>query len=257
MSYEPQLHTPGTGVVITGGASGIGLAAAMALAAVGRPVALWDINKAGAEAAAAEIRDRFRTPAVGLAVDLRDPQAVTPAAIATRQALSTIGGVVHSAGTAEVTGIGGVTPENWDAGISLHVRPIVLMVQAFREDLKANPGSAVVALSSINATLGTGMIPIYSAAKAAVLGLVRSMADELANDGIRINAVSPGQIHTPIMQRAIDSAPAGFFEKRILLGRLGRAEEIGRLIRFLLSEEASYITAAEFVADGGNISSTR
>jgi NAD(P)-dependent dehydrogenase (short-subunit alcohol dehydrogenase family) len=101
------------------------------------------------------------------------------------------------------------------------------------------------------------MIPIYSAAKAAVLGLVRSMADELANDGIRINAVSPGQIHTPIMQRAIDSAPAGFFEKRILLGRLGRAEEIGRLIRFLLSDEASYITAAEFVADGGNISSTR
>jgi NAD(P)-dependent dehydrogenase (short-subunit alcohol dehydrogenase family) len=131
------------------------------------------------------------------------------------------------------------------------------MVQAFREELKANPGSAVVALSSINASLGTGMIPIYSAAKAAVLGLVRSMADELANDGIRINAVSPGQIHTPIMQRAIDASPPGFFEKRILLGRLGQAEEIGRLIRFLLSAEASYITAAEFVADGGNISSTR
>jgi NAD(P)-dependent dehydrogenase (short-subunit alcohol dehydrogenase family) len=257
MSFEPQLHSPHTGVVITGGASGIGLATAQALAAVGRPVALWDINAAGAEAAADDIRNRFKVPALGLKVDLRDPQAVAPAASATREALPTIGGLVHSAGTAEVTGIDGVTPENWDSGLNLHVRPIVLMVQAFREELKANPGSAVVALSSINASLGTGMIPIYSAAKAAVLGLVRSMADELANDGIRINAVSPGQIHTPIMQRAIDASPPGFFEKRILLGRLGQAEEIGRLIRFLLSAEASYITAAEFVADGGNISSTR
>jgi len=78
-------------------------------------------------------------------------------------------------------------------------RAIVLMIQAFREDLKRNPGSAIVAISSINAMFGNGSIPIYSAAKGAVLSLVRSMADELSLDGIRINALSPGMIDTPIL----------------------------------------------------------
>lgn len=254
--YAPRLNSPGTGVVITGGASGIGLASAHALAAVGRSVALWDINEAGAQAAAREIAERFGVKAIGLKVDLRDPLVIGPAAQASRAAIGAVGALVHCAGTAETTGIGGVTPENWDAGIGLHVRPIVLMTQAFRDDLKASPGAAIVALASINATLGSGLIPIYSAAKGAVISLVRSMADELAADGIRINAVSPGQIDTPIIAGAKAALP-GVFERRIMLGRLGEAEEVGRVVRFLLSDEASYITAAEIVVDGGNINSSR
>ena len=101
------------------------------------------------------------------------------------------------------------------------------------------------------------MNPVYSAAKGGILSLVRSLADRLAQDGVRINAVSPGQIRTPMMQPAIDALPKGFFERRILLGRLGEPEEVGRVVRFLLSDEASYITAAELVVDGGNISSQR
>ena len=254
--YEPNLGAPCNGVVITGGASGIGLAAAQCLAAVGRPVAVWDINLAGADAAAADIATRWGVATKALAVDLRDPQAVVPAAHATREAIGNIGGIVHSAGTSDVTGIDGVTPENWSAGLALHAGALISLVQAFREDLRSNPGSAVVALSSINATLGNGMIPIYSAGKGAVLSLVRSMADELARDGVRINAVSPGQIDTPIMAGAKAAMP-GLFEKRILLGRYGEPEEVGRVIRFLLSDEASYVTAAQIVVDGGNISSQR
>jgi NAD(P)-dependent dehydrogenase (short-subunit alcohol dehydrogenase family) len=167
-----------------------------------------------------------------------------------------VGGLVHSAGTAGITGIAGVTPENFDSGMALHVRPIVLMVQAFRQDLASQPGSAIVALASINATLGSAMVPIYSAAKGAVISLVRSMADELADDGIRINAVSPGLIDTPIAAAAKANAQAAF-ERRIMLGRFGQPDEIGRVIRFLLSDEASYMTAAEIVVDGGNINSAR
>lgn len=256
IDYGPRLASPGTGVLITGGASGIGLAAAHALAAVGRPVALWDINGAGAVAAAQDIAGLYGVATLGLAVDLRNPQAIAPAAIATRDALGSIGGIVHSAGTAEVTGVDGVTPYNWTAGLNLHVLPIVLMVQAFRDDLRAAPGGAVVALSSINATLGSALIPIYSAAKGAVISLVRSMADALAADGIRINAVSPGQIDTPIIAAAKAALP-GHFERRIMLGRFGEPEEVARVIRFLLSDEASYITAAEIVVDGGNINSSR
>lgn len=254
--FAPRLGTPASGVVVTGGASGIGLATAHALAAVGRPVALWDINETGALAAAKEIGERFGGGAIGLAVDLRDPDAIGPAAQATRTALGQVGGIVHSAGTAEVTGIEGVTTGNWDAGINLHVRPIILLVQAFREDLRSAPGGAVVALSSINATLGSGLIPIYSAAKGAVISLVRSMADALAEDGIRINAVSPGQIDTPIIADAKAAMP-GHFERRIMLGRFGDPAEVGRVIRFLLSDEASYITASEIIVDGGNIPSSR
>ena len=254
--YTPQLGAPQTGVVITGGASGIGLAAAHALAAVGRPVALWDINAEGAKSAAEEIASRYNVAALGLSVDLRNPQAITPSAIATREKLGSVGGIVHSAGTADVTGIDGVTPDNWDSGLALHARALVLMVQAFRAELRAHPGAAIVALSSINATLGSGMIPIYSAAKGAVISLVRSMADELARDGIRINSVSPGQIDTPIMTDTKAAMP-GIFERRIFLGRYGLPEEVGRTIRFLLSDEASYITATEIRVDGGNINSQR
>lgn len=254
--FASRLGCPEAGAVITGGASGIGLASAHALAAVGRPVALWDINGEGAVAAAADIASRYGVHALGLTVDLRNPQALVPAAMASREAIGTVGALVHCAGTAEVTGIEGVTPENWDAGLALHVRAVVLLVQAFRDDLRSVPGASVVALSSINATLGNGMVPIYSAAKGAVLSLVRSMADELAGEGIRINAVSPGQIDTPIIA-ATKAALPGVFERRIMLGRYGDAEEVGRVIRFLLSDEASYITAAEVVVDGGNINSSR
>jgi NAD(P)-dependent dehydrogenase (short-subunit alcohol dehydrogenase family) len=82
------------------------------------------------------------------------------------------------------------------------------------------------------------------------------MADQLASSGIRINSVSPGQIDTPIMADTKAALP-GHFERRILLGRYGAAEEVGRVIRFLLSDEASYITASDIVVDGGNIHSQR
>ncbi|HWV12690.1 MAG TPA: SDR family oxidoreductase, partial [Sphingobium sp.] len=72
-----------------------------------------------------------------------------------------------------------------------------------------------------------------------------------------VNSVSPGQIMTPMMRPAVEALPEGHFEKRILLGRLGDPEEVGRVVRFLLSDEASYITASEIVVDGGNISSQR
>lgn len=244
------LGSPATPVVITGGASGIGLATAHALAAVGRSVALWDINSQGAQDAAAAIAAQFGVKAIGLAADLRDPQGIVPAALATRAALGPVGGIVHSAGTAVQTGVMGVTPEVFDAGMTLHVGALIQLAQAFMDDLKANPGSAIVAISSINAWFGNGSIPIYTAAKGAVISLVRSMADELAQSGIRINALSPGMIDTPILGEMRDGMEQ-LYGPRIFMGRFGRPEEIAKTVRFLLSDEASYITATEIVVDGG------
>ena len=252
-----NLGSPASGVIITGGASGIGFASACALAEVGRGVALWDINADRARDAAADIKARYGVAAIGVGVDLRDAQALAPALAATRAAINPIGGLVHAAGTVDTGSLDGVTVESWEAGMNVHLRPLVLLVQALLPDLKANPGSAVVGIASINATLGNEMNPIYSAAKGGMLSLIRSLADRLARDKIRINAVSPGMILTPMMKPAVDNVPAGTFERRILLERLGEPAEIGNVVRFLLSDQASYITAAEIVVDGGNISSQR
>lgn len=257
MSFAPLLGAPATGVLVTGGASGLGLASARALAAAGRPVALWDLDADRARQAAKEIAAESGVAAIATGVDVRDPQAITAGLAQTRAALPSLGGFVHAAGTVDTGSLEGVTPERWDAGINVHLRALVLIVQAVLPDLRANKGSAIVAFASINATLGNAANPIYTAAKGGVLSVVRSLADRLAQDGVRINSISPGQILTPMLQPTVDALPPGSFERRILLGRLGRPEEIGRVVRFLLSDEASYITAAEIMVDGGNVSSQR
>jgi len=243
--------------VVTGGVSGLGRASAEALAAVGRPIALWDLDAERCRQVAEELAGRYGVPTFGCAADVRDPSALAAAADSTRRALPALGGFVHAAGIVDTGSLDGLTPEGFNAGLEIHLRPVALLAQILLPDLRANPGSAIVAFASINATLGNAMNPIYSAAKGGVLSLVRSLADRLAQDGIRINAISPGQIRTPMMQGALDRLGDAAFTRRILLGRIGDPAEIGRVVRFLLSEEASYITASEFVVDGGNISSQR
>ena len=185
------------------------------------------------------------------------PAGGLPGVTGSRRAAELHSARVHAAGVVDTDSIDGLTPESWDAGINVHLRPLALLSLALLPDLAAAPGSAIVSFASINATLGNATNPIYSAAKGGVLSLVRSLAARLARDGIRINAISPGQIRTPMLQPAVDALPTGYFERRILLERLGEPEEIGRVVRFLLSDEASYITAAEIVVDGGNLSSQR
>ncbi|NTX28144.1 SDR family oxidoreductase [Burkholderia pyrrocinia] len=248
---------PATGVVVTGGASGIGQACAQALAAVGRPVAIWDIQADKAHALAERLADRYGVPTFGAGIDLRDGSQMNDVLGATRAALPTLGGLVHAAGAVDQTGIDGLTEARWDAVLDVNLRALALLVQAMLPDLRAQRGSAVVAIASINATLGNGLIPAYTASKGGVLALVRSLADGLGNDGIRVNAISPGQILTPMIQPVVDALPAGTFERRIMLGRLGDPAEVGRAVRFLMSDEASYVTGAELVVDGGNIPSQR
>ncbi len=249
--------TSATGVIVTGGASGIGLASSRAIAMIGRPVALWDIDGKKVEDEANRIAQDTGIAVTGVKIDLRQSAHYADAIAQTQKSLGSIGGLVHAAGIVDTASLDGVTETTWAAGIDTHLRPLALLTRDLLPDLSANPGSAIVAIASINATLGNAMNPIYSAAKGGMLSLVRSLADRLARDGIRINAVSPGQIRTPMMQPALDALPDGTFERRILLGRLGEPDEVAQVVRFLLSEEASYVTAAEVVVDGGNISSQR
>lgn len=254
---EQRYHLPTTSVIVTGGASGIGLACAEAMAAVGRPVAIWDLSAQKSAAAAERIAQANGVPVIGLGVDVSNNQAIGEAMEETRRRLPAIGALVHAAGVVIQAPLEKVTEENWSAVMDVNLRALVFLMQAALPDLKANPGSAVVGIASMNATLGSGLIPAYTASKGGLLSLVKSLADSLANEGIRINAVSPGAIRTPMLLPGGDDSFARVFEQRAMLGRLGEPKEIATAVRFLLSDDASYITGTELVVDGGFIPSQR
>lgn len=249
--------TTSGGVIVTGGCSGIGEACAEVLAAEGRPVAIWDLDERRAAVVAQRLATQHGVATVGIGIDLRQVEGIAQAVERTRAAMGTIGALVHAAGVSHAVTLNELTPGDWDAVLNVNLRALPFIVQAIRADLAAAKNGAVVGIASINATLGNAANPAYTASKGGMLSLVRSLADELAIDGVRINAVSPGQIRTPMLQPALDALPSGAFERRILLGRLGEPLEIARAVRFLLSADASYITAAQLVVDGGNISSQR
>lgn len=252
-----KAETPGSGVVVTGAASGIGLATAEALAESGRPVAVWDIDAERSTAVAADIASRFGVPTVGVGVDLSKMANIAPAWAQTRAALPVVGGLVHAAGISLAVPVEELTEAQWDAVLNVNLKALPFMVQQLRSTLAAQPGAAVVAIASINASLGNQMNPAYTASKGGMLSLVRSLADDLARDGIRINSVTPGYILTPMMQPVVDYLEPGHFERPVMLGRMGAPREVAAAVRFLLSDEASYITAAELVVDGGTIASQR
>ena len=248
-----------TPVIVTGGASGIGKACARALAAVGRPVAIWDLHADVAASVAKQIAAEFGVASSGIAVDVRSLDAMTAAAASSRSQLGCFGGIVHAAGVDGVGPLEQLTPELWAAVMDVNLRALPFLVQQLLPDLRSNAGSAIVGIASINASLGNAANPTYSASKSGMLGLIRALADDLGPHGIRINAVSPGQIDTPMLRKGMN-AVAGLeqrFIDRIFLGRLGDPEEIGSAVRFLLSDEASYITGQEIIVDGGNVPSQR
>ncbi len=247
------LARPSTPVVVTGGGSGIGRAACRALAEVGRPVAAWDLNATGAEETAALCAD-LGVAATARAVDVRDTDAIRTALAATLDALGAVGGLVHAAGvplggTADPLGA-----DEFDLVLGVNLRAGAVLASELLPALRdANPGSAIVGIASIEGLIGHGNIPAYTASKHGLIGLVRSLAARLGPEGIRVNAVCPGYIETPMFSPVVDGNPEAraAFERKIPMGRLGRPEEIGRLVRFLLSDDASYLHGSAVVADGG------
>jgi NAD(P)-dependent dehydrogenase (short-subunit alcohol dehydrogenase family) len=245
-------HTPDTGVVVTGGAAGIGRACALALAEAGRPVACWDIDGEGAERTAAEAAE-LGVAAVGLRCDVTQASQFGALIDESRVVLGSIGGLVHAAGVPGAMPVDFLDEDTWDAVTDVNLRAQALLVRDLLGDLRnARPGSAIVGISSVEAIVAHGMLPAYCASKAGLLGLTRSLALRLAGEEIRVNAVCPGAVETAMLAPALENEELkSMLVSNVPLDRVADPTEIAKAVRFLLSDDASYITGAHLVVDGG------
>jgi meso-butanediol dehydrogenase/(S,S)-butanediol dehydrogenase/diacetyl reductase len=162
-------------------------------------------------------------------------------------AFSTAFGSIESLGVAE-----------WNRTLGVSLTPVFTGVRAAIPVMRAQGGGAIVAVASVSGLAGDRGLAAYNAAKAGVVNFTRSAALELARSNIRVNAVCPGLVDTPGLRRAFQRLPerCAIAEAAVPLGRLGRAEEAARAIAFLASDDASYITGATLVVDGGLTAAT-
>jgi 3-oxoacyl-[acyl-carrier protein] reductase len=244
-------------VLVSGGSSGIGRAAAQRFLEEGCRVTLGGLEEEQVRTTVSELSPLGDVS--GLAVDVSDESAVAELVAAALTHLGGIDVLVNNAGTAWRRSFLDLTAEEWDRMLTVNLRGMFLVAQAVSLVMvEQGQGGAIVNMSSTNGLAGEADYAHYNASKGGVLMLTRTMALELARHRIRVNALCPGWILTPL-NAAIsegtgsDSFVARYVEENIPLGRTGAPEDVAAAYAFLASDEASFITGTELVVDGGQL----
>jgi NAD(P)-dependent dehydrogenase (short-subunit alcohol dehydrogenase family) len=238
--------------LVTGAAGGIGRATALALAAQGWKIAACDLDE-GAEALEATVTTVRDAGGKALAAtfDVRDAHETRAAYERIESELGPVGAVVANAGVADrLARAATIDPEAWRAELEVNLTGAFLSLQPALTGMKERGRGRVVAVSSIAATDGLAGQVAYSAAKAGLLGMVRTLALEMAESGTTVNAVLPGMIGT----EKVEAMPDGIKERsrqRVPMRRFASPEEVASVIAFLCSDAASYVTGAWLPVDGG------
>jgi NAD(P)-dependent dehydrogenase (short-subunit alcohol dehydrogenase family) len=241
----------GKTAIVTGGVSGIGLAVAEMLAASGAAISVWDLKQEAVDATTEALRGKG-VKAIGIALDVTDEAAVEAAVARTVTELGSVDIAVNNAGIAGPAAISGDYPvDGWRKVIDVNLTSVFLcqraQIQAMR---KAGNGGSIINMASILGQVGYAGSVAYAAAKHGVVGLTQTAAWEHASDQIRINAVGPGFISTPLLEQ-MDPKVRATLEGRHALKRLGTPEEVAALVAWLASDAASFATGTYYAIDGG------
>jgi NAD(P)-dependent dehydrogenase (short-subunit alcohol dehydrogenase family) len=245
----------GKSVVITGGASGIGRAAALACAHEGAAVAVADVDESGAEAVARSIR-AGGGKALSVLCDVTRSADVSLLFARAADEMGRIDGAFLNAGIeGRVVPIGDYDEETFRRVLDVNVMGVWNCLRAVIAPMTAQGHGSIVCTSSIAGLVGAGAFSAYVASKHAVLGLMKTAAIETAKSGIRVNAICPGVIETPMLDRLAD-ARDGLVDALLgmkPMGRLGTADEVAEAAVWLLSDRASFVTGHSLVVDGGYV----
>ena len=233
--------------LVTGGSRGIGRAIATALAHGGARVAIVDINAEGARATAAELPGNGHG---GFVCDVGDPAAANANLEEVTKAMGDVTILVNNAGITRDNLMIRLKDEDWDAVLSVNLTGTFNMTRAAARGMMKKRDGAIVNIASVVGIMGNAGQANYSASKAGVIGLTKTVARELASRNIRCNAIAPGFIKTDMTAKLSEQVIAGL-NAQIPLARLGEPEDVAGVARFLAGPAARYITGQVLAVDGG------
>ena len=241
-------------VVVTGGGGGIGHATALRLARDGFAVAVWDVDQGAAESAATEIRDGGGS-AIAVRCDVSSRESVDAARDRTNAEIGAPWGLVNNAGIDRLSLFRDSDPADWRVILDVNLIGTLNVTHAILPAMVQLGSGRVVCISSDAARVGSTGEAVYAAAKAGLLGFVKTLARESARNGILVNAVCPGPTDTNLLD-SVRSRPSGdriieAMTRSIPLGRIAHPEDISGAIAFFLSDDSRYVTGQVLSVSGG------